>query len=79
MIALGVVLAILAVGCLCGGLLCIVNPAKGFLMGRRWQFAGPLPEPSGCALAMTRASGVLGVLSGLVFGLWAAAIFFGSH
>jgi hypothetical protein len=71
--------AIMAVGCLCGGVLCIVNPEKGFLMGRRWQFAGPLPQPSGCALAMTRASVVVGVLSGLVFGLWAAAILFGSH
>jgi hypothetical protein len=79
MIALGVVLAIMAVGCLCGGVLCIVNPEKGFLMGRRWQFAGPLPQPSGCALAMTRASGVVGVLSGLVLGLWAVAILFGSH
>ena len=79
MIALGVVLAIAAVACLGGGLLCIVNPEKGFLMGRCWQFAGPLPQPSGCALAMTRASGVIGVLSALVLGLWAAAILFGSH
>lgn len=79
MIALGVGFAIIAVACLCLGLLCIVNPAKGFLMGRRWQFAGPLPQPSGCALAMTRAAGVVGVVSGLVFGLWAVVIFFGSN
>jgi hypothetical protein len=79
MIALGVVLAIMAVASLGFGLLLIVNPAKGFLMGRRWQFDGPLPQPSGCALAMTRASGVVGVVSGLIFGLWAAAIFFGSN
>jgi hypothetical protein len=78
MIALGVVLAVGAVASLCFGLLCVVNPAKGFLMGRRWQFAGQLPQPSGCALAMTRAAGVVGVVSGLVFGLWAAAIFSGS-
>jgi len=79
MIALGVVYAVIAVASLGFGLLLIINPAKGFLMGRRWQFDGRLPGPSGCALAMTRASGVVGVVSGLVFGLWAAAIFFGSN
>ena len=79
MIALGVVLAIMAVASLGFGLLLVVNPAKGFLMGRRWQFAGPLPQPTGCALAMTRAAGVVGILSGLVFALWAVAILFGSN
>ena len=79
MIALGVAFAVIAVASLGFGVLLIVNPAKGFLMGRRWQFDGRLPEPSGCALVMTRASGVIGVVSGLVFGLWAVAIFFGSR
>jgi len=79
LIALGVVFVTLAVACLGLGLLVIVNPAKWFVMGRRWQFDGRLPQPSGCALAMTRASGVVGVVSGLVLGLLAAAIFFGSH
>lgn len=79
MIALGVWYAIVAVACLCTGVFCIVNPAKGFLMGRRWQFSGRMPQPSGCALAMTRAAGVVGVVSGLVFGLWAVVIFFGSN
>lgn len=79
MIALGVVFAIMAVVLVCTGLLCILNPAKWFLMGRRWQFQGPSPQPSGCGLAVTRASGVVGVVSGLVFGLWAVAILFGSN
>jgi hypothetical protein len=79
MVALGVVFAVIAVASLGFGLLCIVNPAKGFLMGRRWQFDGSLPQPSGCALAMTRAAGVVGVVSALVFALWAAAILFGSN
>jgi len=69
----------MAVACLGFGLLLIVNPAKGFLMGRRWQFDGRLPQPSGCALGMARTAGVIGVVSGLVFGLWAAAVFLGSN
>jgi len=79
MTALGVAFAIIAVASLGFGLLLIVNPPKGFLMGRRWQFGGPLPQPSGCALGMTRAIGVVGVVSGMVFRLWAATIFFGSN
>lgn len=72
-------MVLIAVANLGFGLLFIVNPAKGFLMGRRWQFVGPLPQPSGCALAMTRFTGVIGVVSGLILGLWAAAIFWGSN
>jgi hypothetical protein len=75
MIGLGVAFAIIAVVNICGGLLCIVNPARGFVMGRRWQFDGPLPHPGGCALAVTRAIGVVGLVSGLIFGFWAVVVF----
>lgn len=78
MIGLGVGCALIAVWSLSMGVFCIVNPAKGFLMGRRWQFDGRMPQPSGCALTMTRVAGVVGVVSGLIFGLWAVVIFFGS-
>lgn len=55
------------------GLFSLINPAKAWLWGRRWQFRGE-PEPSDASLCLTRVAGLVLILAGLFFAFIAIAI-----
>ena len=55
------------------GLFSIINPAKAWIWGRRWQFRGE-PEPSDATLCLTRVAGFVLILAGLFFAFITIAI-----